>query len=73
MWRQSDDDGATWSAETLLDGTLIGGHSSTSAYATFLQLDAFHVLCVYAITDDRFIGYPSNLYSQVFTDDSTRP
>jgi hypothetical protein len=72
MWRQSADDGATWSAEATLNGTLIGGHTSTSAYATLLQLDAFHALCVYAITDDRFIGYPANLYSQVFTDSSTR-
>lgn len=70
-WRQSDDDGASWSGETLLDGTLIGGHTSTSAYATFVQIDSFRVLCIYSITDDRFIGFAANLYSQVFTDSST--
>lgn len=71
-WRQSADDGATWSAESLLDGTLIGGHTSTSAYATIVPLDALHDLAVYSITDDRFGTVPANLYSQVITDSSTR-
>jgi hypothetical protein len=72
-WRQSADDGATWSGETLLDGTLIGGQPSYSAYATILQLDALHALCVYSIGDQRGGAFPANLYSQVFTDSSTRP
>lgn len=68
-WRQSADDGATWSSETLLDGTIVGA-ASEAAYATFLQLDDTHALCVYAIADNSFAG-ASNLYSQVFTDSST--
>jgi hypothetical protein len=62
-YRQSANDGATWTAEAVLDGTAtISGHAADSAYAT----------CVYSITDDRFGTFPANLYSQVFTDSSTR-
>lgn len=71
-WRQSADDGATWSTEMLLDGTLIGGQPSYSAYATILQLDTLHALCIYSIGDQRGGAFPANLYSQVFTDSSTR-
>ncbi len=72
-WRQSADDGATWSAQTLLDGTVIGAGASDGAYASILPLDATHILCVYAIepTNDSPVGL-GNIYSQIFTDSSTR-
>lgn len=72
-WRQSVDDGASWSAEALLDGTEVGGSpgSSYCAYACFVRLDASHALCVYSIGDRSGAAHPANLYSQVITDSSS--
>ena len=66
-WRTSTDDGATWGSETILDTT-----GARSSYATLLQLDATHALCVYAV-EATGTGDPtdSDLYSQIFTDAST--
>lgn len=71
-WRQSADDEATWSAQTLLDGYDVDGAVSDSAYATFLQLDATHALCVYSIEDSSDdVGKRAVIRSQVFADSST--
>jgi hypothetical protein len=60
MWRTSADAGASWSSETLLDATGV-----VSVYASVVQLDPIHALCVYAVE-----GTPDTetaMYSQVFT------
>lgn len=72
-WRQSDDDGVTWSSETELDGQDVSfGVASGGTYASILPLDNTHALVVYGIEDEAQPNPGvSNLYSQVFTDSST--
>lgn len=64
-YRQSANEGVTWTDETILDAT-----GNDNAYATLLQLDNTHVLVIYAIENSGSTSTDSDIYSQVFTDSS---
>lgn len=59
-WRQSLDQGETWSSESILDTT-----GDRNVYATIAQLDDNRVLCIYAV--EASSQTDGDLYSQIFT------